>query len=344
MIYIRADSNPVISGGHIMRCAAIARALAEAGEQVCFLTADDNPAGVLEEMGFPFLVLHSDWRDLMTDAETVRDLLRKEKDPILLIDTYSITREYVEYLKPHARIASLGSKREYLGPLDLLINYSTDIDYDFYAASYDSRTRLLLGPAFAPLRAEFQNVIPRFRERAGRILLTTGNTDPGHTVPTLLRELLPVLEDRGAAVDAVIGRMFEDREELHRLYDGSPSVTLHENVTSMSALMRQCDLAVSANGTTVYELSAMGLPTVSFAIVPEQVRSALALSGLGAVDYCGRAYEEGEECIRRIVRRTAYYLDNSPARAALAERAHSLIDGNGCGKIGEALLSLRAPA
>ncbi len=74
------------------------------------------------------------------------------------------------------------------------------------------------------------------------------------------------------------------------------------------------------------------------------MRSARALSGLGAVDYCGRAYEERDECVERIARRVAYYLENSPARTELAARAHALIDGNGCRKIQKALVSLRADA
>ena len=340
MIYIRADSNSTISGGHIMRCLAVANALTEQGETVCFLVADDNPISVLEESQIPFINLHSDWQDLMSDMEQVKEFLKKEQSPVLFIDTYQITREYVDKLKPYCKIAYLGSKQEYLGTLDLLVNYSTDIDYEFYSSNYDERTTLLLGPSYAPLRKEFQNIIPKYKDRIERILITTGNVDRDHMVTSIIKSLKPVVLESSVILDVVIGRMFNDKEELHQEYDNNPNVFLYENVKSMSSLMRNCDLAISANGTTVYELSAMGLPTISFAMVEEQVRSAEALSKLGVIDYCGKSYVQKNGCIDRISKRVRFYLSNNGERIVLAEKAHQLIDGNGVSTIASAICSL----
>ena len=132
MVYIRADSNPMISGGHIMRCLAIADALAARNIKVCFLIADENSTPVLDDYGFPYINLESNWNDLLTDVDQVKAILIQERESILLIDSYQVTREYVEELKPFAKVVYLGSKMEYIGKLDMLINYSADIDYGFY--------------------------------------------------------------------------------------------------------------------------------------------------------------------------------------------------------------------
>lgn len=333
MIYFRADSNPVIAGGHIMRCMTIASALCERGEKVCFLIADENPIPVLNGSGIPYVNLQSDWQDLMTDVDKVRKILMEETEPTLLIDTYRVTESYVRALKPFCKIAYLGSKQEYLGELDLLINYSTDMDRGFYSYHYGEKTKLLLGPSFAPLRKEFQDILPEYRKTIGRILITTGNTDKEHMVFALVSRLLPLAFRKTIVLDVVVGRMFEDKSRLRQMYGDSPNVFLHENVASMSDLMKGCDLAISANGTTVYELSAMGVPTISFAMVEEQVKSAESLKRLGVIDYCGRAYEAEDRCVELIEERAGYYLNHENERIRLAKRAHQLIDGNGCQKI-----------
>lgn len=339
MFFIRADSNPTIAGGHIMRCLALAKEIITAGEDVRFLIADENPAPVLAEAGFDYIVLHSDWQNLSTDVKQVKTLLQKENSPTLLIDTYSITKEYVDSLKPYAKIVYLGSKQEFLGDLDLLINYSTDIDYDFYNSNYSKRTSLLLGPAYAPLREEFQNSEKTYGERINRILITTGNTDRDHMVGAILATLLPLIEGTDIVIDTVIGRMFDDKEYLHLTYDNNGHVCFHENVKSMSSLMKNSDLAISANGTTVYELSAIGLPTITFAMVSEQIRSAEALSRLGVVYYCGRSFEDQEQCLELIYSRVSYYMQHNDEMLKLAQKAHDLIDGNGCKKIVDKILN-----
>lgn len=340
MVYIRTDSNPVISGGHIMRCLAVAQALIENGIEVCFLTADENPVTILEKECIPYIVLNSDWKDLMTDIDKVKELLIKDDNALLLIDTYHITKVYVEELSQYAKIAYLGSKSEYLGQLDLLINYSTDIDFVFYSSNYKN-TSLLLGPSFAPLRREFRNIIPEYRKAVGRILLTTGNTDNNNFVSSIIKGLLPIISDKPIMLDVIVGPMFGYKDQLHLAYDDCPCVELHENVKSVSSIMKECDLAISANGTTVYELSALGLPTISFAMVEEQVKSAEALNKLGAVDYCGKAFENVYSCINTIIERVSFYIDHRDDMIALAKRAHNLIDGNGVQKIVAAISKLQ---
>ena len=340
MVFFRADSNSIIAGGHITRCLAISKALVNIGEEVHCLVADENPASMLKEACTEYTVLNSDWQDLMSDAAKVKEILLKENNPILLIDTYSVTKEYIDYLKPFSKIVYLGSKPEYLGDLDLLINYSTDIDFHFYRSSYSDKTRFLLGPSFAPLREEFQNVKKPYRDHIERILLTTGNTDKDHMVDSILKSLLPVVEEAEIVIDIVIGRMFEDKESLYDAYSDYSNLCFHEHVKSMSLLMKSCDLAISANGTTVYELCAVGLPAITFAMVPEQEKSAEAMSALGIIAYCGPSYADQKRCLDSIRDRVVFFNSRNDELLCLGKRAHALIDGNGCKTIAEEIMQL----
>ena len=242
MFFIRVDSNQTISGGHIMRCLAIAKALIINGKDVTFLIADDNPVEVLKQNRVSYVILNSDWQDLMSDLEQTIKVLSQENDPYLLIDTYCITKEHVEGLKAYAKVGYLGSKSEYLGNLDFLINYSSYIDYNYYKNNYFNGTKLLLGISYAPLRDEFQNQEPHYREQVRNILITTGNTDNDGMVGLLLDRLRYLLKEKNIIANVIIGRMFNNKELLHVKYDDNSNVKLYENVSSMSTIMRNCAL------------------------------------------------------------------------------------------------------
>ena len=84
----------------------------------------------------------------------------------------------------------------------------------------------------------------------------------------------------------------------------------------------------------------MGIPTISFAMVEEQIKSAEALSKLGVIDYCGCCVTDQGGCIIKIIQRLLYYIQNNDKVIDLATKAHNLIDGNGCIKIRNAILNL----
>lgn len=340
MVFFRADSNKQIASGHIMRCLSIAQAFHDLGEEALFLIADENPIPMLERAGARYKVLHSTWNNLMEEVDIVRGILQKGKRPILFIDTYQVSRPYVESLLPYARICYLGSKPEYLGPIQVLINYSTDIDFAFYHNNYTDTTKLLLGAAYAPLRKEFLEVRHEpSKDGRCRVLLTTGNTDARNCVGKILSSLKQS-NVSSLELHVVIGGMFETKEQLHQLYDGDSMVVLHENVKSMATLMAISDFAISANGTTVYELAAAQVPVISFAMAEEQVKSARKLSELGVVEYCGEIYNNTEAVVGNIVSAALRLAGDPKERQSLRQKAHSVIDGRGCQRIVEELKNI----
>ena len=340
-ILIRADANEVISSGHVMRCLAIAETLHDAGVDVQFCAADMSPADLVEGKGFAFHSHDAIW-NRMGEAEGLDELSLANTlgADALMVDTYSISREYVSAVSRSLPVCYLGSKKGDLGPLAMLVNYSTVINGEFYRQTYAQYgTELLLGPRYAPLRSEFRCLHPREqREKAENILVTTGNTDPHNVMGAIIAALLAC--DKEVRVHAVVGAMFAHRDKLLRAYAGDERVNLIEGATSMSELMMGSDIAVSANGTTVYELSACGIPAVTFAMVDEQIESGAELGRLHAVAYCGAISNGFDECVRRISSQTARLISDCALRAKLAASAHALMDGNGALRIADALMRL----
>ena len=339
LVFIRVDANDRMAIGHLMRCCALARAFSRQGKAPVFLTVSDLVEEKAATEGFPCVRLAGDWSDLLKEVDELRRLLSARYNPLLIVDTYSITKDYVEILAPFARVCYLGSKNEFLGPLSAIINYSAEIDEGFYRRHYgDSGTKLLLGLDFAPLREEFER--SHVVERVGppSVLITTGGTDPHHMAMRVVEAALMEKALEELSFHVVIGALSSDAGTLRRRYGDSGRVVLHEDVASMGSLMADCDIAVSANGTTVYELAAVGVPAITFAMVDEQISSARKFDELGFVHYCGEANKGVGECVGRIVSALKLYGADPEARRNLAAAAHAAIDGKGCSRIVAALV------
>ncbi len=336
MIYFRADCNSVIASGHIMRCISIAQGFIESGYKVKFLVADNNPTEILDRYNIQYTVLESQWDNLNKEINKVISIVKGDSKSLVIIDSYYVSKEYVNRLSNYSAICYLGSLREYLGNLSALINYSTSIDYDFYKV-YNSRTQLLLGPQYAPLRKEFSFVTDHITENLNKILITTGGTDGLNFTSLLLKRICNDHTFSDITFYVIIGKMFNNKEELYKFYGKDKNIILLENVTSMSSVMKEVDLAVSANGTTVYELSATKVPTITFCVAEEQLHSAEGLHRMGVVDYCGEAYRDINKVINNITSRIIYYKSNPKERQNLAKKAHSFIDGMGVKRIVESL-------
>ena len=118
------------------------------------------------------------------------------------------------------------------------------------------------------------------------------------------------------------------------------------NTQSLKAsLMASCQLAISAAGTTLYELCAMGIPTVSFAIADNQLSSACAFDHAGAIPFLGDVRSSGEEVIKKAASWAASKICHTEYSSLLSQSRlmQSLVDGQGALRIAKALLSPSHP-
>ncbi len=341
MFFFRVDSNSKIASGHVMRCISIAQTFKNQGQNVLFVNADSNSDTMIDAAGFKHLRLDSKWDNLDSEISSMSILLKKQRCDLLIVDTYSITKRYVDALRPFVKICYLGSKKEYLGELDAIINYSSHIDYDFYTQNYSS-TQLLLGTDYIPLRKEFQGLafIPR-QNCLKKVLITTGNTDPNGVTSRILNLFANISEFSCVHFELIVGSMFINKDYLQEIANKHANIHLHENVKNMKDVIQDCDIAISATGTTVFELAACSVPIITFAMVPEQVDSAESLGKMGVASYCGRLYENPKKCIQTISETLKRFIScSSDDLNHLAQKAKTLVDGNGCLRIVESLMKI----
>lgn len=360
-ILIRADGNPYIATGHLMRCLSIASALRRAGASVSFAVADEVSARLLssfcpEKDPYPIHILDSDYRHPDSELDALRSLLLSPGGTgfdCLLIDSYFVTPGYLEALRPLLRTAYIDDLYSFDYPVDLIINYDFAPPEDFYKNAADR----LLGPSFTPLRPQFRGLSYRVRPQVCDLLISTGGTDDADVAGRLLEELTdmsflkvsaaPPSTGTDAAAPGqmhwqyhvLAGPMHAHRARLQRMADLDPSIHLYEKVTDMAALMARCDLAVSAAGTTLYELCAVGLPAVSFTMADNQLATARDMQRFVSLPYAGDTREEG--FLPRLASHVRGLAQDASERQRLSNAMQKTVDGNGADRIAAALLSLK---
>ncbi|MDD3368276.1 MAG: UDP-2,4-diacetamido-2,4,6-trideoxy-beta-L-altropyranose hydrolase [Lachnospiraceae bacterium] len=346
MILFRVDGNAEIATGHLMRCLSIARTAIQEKVAVHFLVSDEDSAALLnsfllEGEDFPLTILHTDYQKLDSEIPVLLEAIRKaagllpetylRREPIiLLLDTYQVTHYYLNTLENSIRTAYLDDLMAFDYPVDYLINYDLNVNTAFYRKA----AHLLCGPEYTPLRRQFQNVSYTFKDPVENIFLSTGGTDNCHVTLQLLKAVF-VENNRNFTqyqYHILLGSMNPDRAEILAMAKQYSGIILHENVNDMAALMSSCDLAVSAAGTTLFELCALGVPAISYIFADNQLPSAKAFMDAGAIPYAGDArkpdlfYPQLLACVSEMISNTEF-------RKIHAQKEHLLIDGQGARRI-----------
>lgn len=394
-IYFRTDGNSDIATGHLMRCLTIARACTQAARskdenvQITFLVSDSQSRSLLEdrfEMSEEFSIhsLNNNYRHLedevpyllsyMTDkSSTGRELSKAaaHAKPWLFVDSYFATPGYFRMLSGSCKIAYLDDLRNFDCPVNLLINYDTDLDCPHYAEA----SHKLLGAQYTPLRAQFQSPSYNVRPQAAHVLLSTGGTDPYGLAEHLLHTIYdtdypdrkPDNTDTGSVSNwdterlqslhyhVVTSRANTRYNDLHAFAVKNSHIHIHENVSDMASLMASCDMAVSAGGTTLSELCAVGVPTISY-LMAENQRTAVDNFAAKEIIPCagdiraslpqnkdnqiGTSPLSSDAVISHILQFMTNMSENMKLRQKSSHKMRAFLDGCGAERIADALLSL----
>lgn len=335
MIYIRTDANEIIGTGHVMRCLSIAARARSVGEAVCFIIADERSRPLIESRGFEAICLNSVWDRLDLETDRLIDVIGSRKIDTLLIDTYYVTFSYLSELRKHTKTAYIDDLHEFAYPVDLLINYNifaNEVDYRGLYAEGKAPT-LALGCEFAPLREEFGKVHKHINRSVKSVLITTGGTDR-YSVTERLIEGFKV-HKRFSDLDFyfVLGRFNDRVEDLKKSYGKYENIHFLVNIPNMEKYMEMCDIAVTAGGTTTYELCACGIPSIMYTLADNQFEIAKTVSERGLIPWAGDMREDPEECVRKVLDHFGQLCENYDLRRERSGKMRVLCDGRGAERI-----------
>jgi len=331
-IAFRADGSASMGLGHLMRCHAIAQAAHGLDDHTLLITLPGNPAVEkrFRKEGAAINLLTQEPGSIADARQTAMFATDFGADWIVL-DGYHFTTEFRKHIGTHGfRLLSIDDLGDANGS-HMVLNQNTYAEpslYPTYPAS-----RLLLGPQYALLRREFQSAAKERRAispYAQRILISLGGSDPENVTTRIVRCLEPAAQT-GSDIVVVLGASNVHRQAVEEAAAiGKGTVRIRTDVPDMAALMTWADLAVTAGGTTCYELLSTGLPAIAFITADNQERNVQALAQAGAIVNAGRPSAVSDTAVRSLLQRVR---SDRPLRMSLREKGQGMVDGQGCSRV-----------
>ncbi len=334
-IIIRVDASTNIGSGHLMRCLALAQVWQDTQGQPIFIMANSVPA--LEERlkseGMKVVQLRTAPGSL-EDAQETATLAHQFNVSWVVVDGYQFGSEYQKTLKNSGLnllfIDDYGHAEHYYA--DFILNQNISADEQWYQHR-EPYTQLLLGTRYTLLRREFwqwqkwQRNIPPV---AKKVLVTLGGSDPDNVTLKVIQALqLLAVEELEALV--VAGGSNPHYESLKMAVQNSRfPIRLQRNVTSMPELMAWADIAISAGGSTCWELAFMGLPSMLLILAENQRAIASELARQGVIINLGWHQDVAIEQIALALQKLVW----EPTKGeTMSKKGKKLVDGNGARRV-----------
>ena len=343
MYIFRADGNSIIGAGHIMRCLAIADTAKDMGETCLFIISSDELSDRIIRNGHRVHILNSDYSRM--DPNEVLLPVKENEPAAVFIDSYFVTEEFMEEV--HNGCRNYNCKLVYIDDrcatafsCDVLLNYNISADIESYRKLYAGKQepKMLIGTEYVPLRKEFQDSNERIiSNEAKDVLVSTGGTDAEHLLLSLINEARNHIEFK---FHFIVGMMNPDKELIRQISEGLSNIILYENVSRIDELMRRCDVAISASGSTLYELCATQTPTITYILADNQIPLAVCFDEQGVMLNCGDIRTLGNKALARSLTDSAIRLIcDYNERVQYSNKMSAIVDGKGARRIIESILN-----
>lgn len=372
-VIIRADGNARIGAGHLMRCLTIADAVPDKSS-VAFVCADEDSAALARDRGYEAYVLHTDYADMESELPAWEKMLARGSLPtrekiqgrenvstqeyvaaeavdlpenreeayvventesierVILVDSYYITNTYLTSLRRFGRVIVLDDMAKTPWNADTVINYNAFANREMYEAlNSPYSAKYYTGGKYIPIRKEFCGSGYVVRDVAEHILITTGGGDCDNIVGQILQRIWS--ED--CHYHIVTGRFNPHYDKLLKLTEEHSNIHIYHDVKNMAELMAECDLAVTAGGTTIYELSAIGVPFVCFSYAENQEKLTEYIGRNQIAGYGGAFHKEPSQTLDAIREQIRALIENARLRRVYSRKEHELVDGRGADRIAE---------
>lgn len=345
-VYIRTDGNQTIGTGHVMRCLSIAQQIKELGVKTVFITSDDAVSEFITGKGFENICLNTQWNKLENEIEIMKDIINEAHLrcdlSAMVVDSYYITDRYLRELKCHmnswedtkGRLFYIDDLNSMHYPVDAIINYNIyGSEFGYNEGDY---SKLYLGTRYVPLRDEFVAMPERSYKGVNNILITSGGTDEYNAIGKVLDTFIKFKDFDEYEYYCVLGRFNKNIDVLKKNFECKDNVHFLCNISNMSHYMSICDVAITAGGSTCYELCSCGIPSIVYTFVDNQLDIAKTFDEQEIIPWIGDIRDDVDECMNKLMNELNLLKDENTWENR-SRRMQTVVDGKGAERLAKVL-------
>jgi len=219
---------------------------------------------------------------------------------------------------------------------DWVLNQNLSSSKDLYA-NRSPWTQLLLGTKYSLLREEFlkyQGFKREIPDIARKVLVTLGGADPDNVTQKVIQVLAGIDLKMKVVVGGSNPHLASLRQTVTVLGGAAAQIELVVNPKNIPELMAWADLAVAAGGSTAWELSFMGVPSIYLILAENQREISLALERLEmglSLDACA------ENLMNTLPIKIQEIKGDQKLRQTISANTSRIVDGLGAARVCEHL-------
>ena len=319
-VVFRVDASEDIGTGHVMRCLALASEFKKRKFDITFITRDikGHLSKTIKKEGYKNILLqaaskkftrkkndlsHAHWISVTWDedaADTI-NAIGDESCDWLIVDHYSIDYRWHQELRSKTKkIMVIDDLADRKLDCDLLLDQNFYIEpLSRYKNIIPQKCLALLGPHHMLLREEFLNPSTKktnLENNTINILVFMGGADLTNETAKVLKAL-DLIKSHKFHANVIIGGSNPFNSIIRDMCEERDYTRLHQNISNMSELCNESDMAMGTGGVATLERCFMGLPSLVMLTADNQVETTLALHKIGAIQCIGWHYENDSTTI-----------------------------------------------
>jgi len=293
-ILIRTLGGQDIGYGHYYRCISLAKAILYLNKNIDIIFLINN--GLINQ------IKKTDFKYIVEDnLEKDYQIIKKFKVDLVIFDSYLGNNEYLKRIKKQSRLMLIDDNNDiYDSSLpDILYNgniHAKKLNYNIVKSQL-----VFLGAEYLIMREEYwNNMLHNYADKNG-ILITTGGTDKYGIALKILYEIKDLKDN----IRVIIGPSYKDTyiKEIENVKN--ENIELIYKPDSLKEYLSHSKIAITAGGTTVYEVLASKSIPVIFSIADNQDLICKELKSMG-VQYLGKYPEIEYFRLKDIIRKLKY--------------------------------------
>lgn len=291
-ILIVTEANERVASGHLFECIVCADYFQSHGLSADLMVNKDMPSQFRQRITNGYLTYQS---DIQKEPDYLISCINRNFYQIVIFNLRAIKNEFLKNIKKKTDaylicIDEFGNRRL---EADIIINPMIDETY----WNYDTNAKLYCGEQYLVLPLDLQEYHQKqknIKKNIETVTVSMGGVDCRNTTLKLAEWLPQIAGD--IDMNIVLGGGYLHKDKLENVIADNDKVHIYQNISYLSRLFFESDLAICAGGNTLHELAVIGTPAIVVPSMPHEVKNGEAYQRKG-FSLCGNnslLFEKGE--------------------------------------------------